>query len=324
MNVPALIASMSGGRQEPLVTGPVSRMSKSSSSPKSVKSRSLIFSCTGMVSRRSHVSSVSFLMGIILVSSSFCVWVSSSMLDMARTSLAWALATGPSEALPQCRALSCSWLLLPLVSISASPWIWEDKGFSWNVFSLPDSEEPLAKSMSSINLVSEEMVLQESVTSDRTKRDPAGREGEAGTICLEGAGGAGSVWSWSPASQWDMLRCRHFDQEGTTSPSKALCVTETSMGWGPRGHPKDPDELGAHTLAAPTYAGWLHPRIRSAVVSFPCKSSRMLQCGITEDIEPSLGHGRDLLLLGCSQVLQKASSARWGGCWLGAKQGWGQ
>lgn len=45
--------------------------------------------------------------------------------------------------------------------------------------------------MSSINLVSEEMVLQESVASDRAKRDPAGREGEAGTICLEGASGAG-------------------------------------------------------------------------------------------------------------------------------------
>lgn len=144
MNVPALIASMPVWSKDPLVIVPVSRMSKSSSSPKSVKSRSLIFSCAGMVSRRSHVSSVSFLMGIIPVFSSFCVWVSSSMLDMARTSLAWALATGPSGDLPQGRALSCSWLLLPLVSISTSPWIRGDKGISWNTFSLPDSEEPLA------------------------------------------------------------------------------------------------------------------------------------------------------------------------------------
>lgn len=105
-----------------------------------------------------------------------------------------------------------------------------------------------------------------------------------------------------------------------------LCV---SQAWdGDRGatnpHPRDLDELGTHTLAAPTYAGWLHPGIRGAVVSFPCKSSRMLQCSIAEDIEPSLGHGRDLLPLGCSQVLQKASSARWGGRWLRAKQGGGQ
>lgn len=46
----------------------------------------------------------------------------------------------------------------------------------------------------------------------------------------------GSMWSWSPALQWDVLRCQHFDQGGTTSPSKALCVTEMGMGWGPRGH----------------------------------------------------------------------------------------
>lgn len=45
--------------------------------------------------------------------------------------------------------------------------------------------------MSSINLVSEEMVLQESVVSGRAKRDPAGREEEARTICLERASGAG-------------------------------------------------------------------------------------------------------------------------------------
>lgn len=73
MRLPALVASMLGERKEPLAMGPVSRMSKSSSSPKSVKSRSLIFSCPGLASRRSHVSSASFLMGIIPVFSSFCV-----------------------------------------------------------------------------------------------------------------------------------------------------------------------------------------------------------------------------------------------------------
>lgn len=124
--------------------GPVSRMSKSSSSPRSVKSRSLILSCMGLASRRSHDSSTSFLMGSIPVLSSFCVWVSASMLDMARTSLAWALATGPSGDLPRCHVPSCSWVPPLSESISTSPWTREGGGTSGKTFSLPGSEEPLA------------------------------------------------------------------------------------------------------------------------------------------------------------------------------------
>ena len=144
MRAPALVASMLGGKKEPLAMGPVSRTSKSSSSPKSVKSRSLIFSCTGLASRRSHVSSTSFLMGIIPVFSSFCVWVSASMLDIARASLAWALATGPSGALPESQAPSCSRLPPPSASISTPPSTRGDGGTSGKTFCLPGSEEPLA------------------------------------------------------------------------------------------------------------------------------------------------------------------------------------
>lgn len=71
-------------------------------------------------------------------------------------------------------------------------------------------------------------------------------------------------------------------------------------------------QLGTHPLAAPTYAGWLHPRLSSAALPVPPDSSGTLQRSIAEDIEPSLGHGRDLLLLGCGQVLQEAGSARQG------------
>lgn len=104
MRTPALAASMLAGRKEPLAMGPESKTSKSSSSPRSVKSKSLIFSCTGPASRRSHDNSTSFLTGIMTVLSSFCVWLSASMLDAARASLAWALATSP----PWGRPFSCS------------------------------------------------------------------------------------------------------------------------------------------------------------------------------------------------------------------------
>lgn len=48
--------------------------------------------------------------------------------------------------------------------------------------------------MSSINLVSEEMALQESVVSGRAKQDPAGRDGEAGTE-LGSCSLAGCAWT---------------------------------------------------------------------------------------------------------------------------------
>lgn len=82
-------------------------------------------------------------------------------------------------------------------------------------------------------------------------------------------------------------------------------------------------ELGTHASAAPTYTEWLHPRLRGAAVPVPRKSGGMLQCSIAKDIKPSLGHGRDLLLLGCSQVLQEASSARQEWTLAGSKAGMG-
>lgn len=75
------------------------------------------------------------------------------------------------------------------------------------------------------------------------------------------------------------------------------------------GTPMSP-EPGTHTLATPTCVGCLQAGLRGTAVPVPSESGGMLQCSITEDIEPSLGHGRDLLLLGCSQILQEASSVR--------------
>lgn len=82
-------------------------------------------------------------------------------------------------------------------------------------------------------------------------------------------------------------------------------------------------EPGTHILAAPTYAGCLCAWLRGAAVPVPQERSRMLQRSIAEDVKPSLGHGRDLLLLGCSQVLQEASSVRQGQMLAGSKPGTG-
>lgn len=82
-------------------------------------------------------------------------------------------------------------------------------------------------------------------------------------------------------------------------------------------------EPGTHTPAAPTYAGCLCAWLRGAAVPVPQERSRMLQRSIAEDVKPSLGHGRDLLLLGCSQVLQEASSVRQGQMLAGSQAGTG-
>lgn len=92
----------------------------------------------------------------------------------------------------------------------------------------------------------------------------------------------------------------------TTAPS--------TMGWaGARGAPNAHVGLLVGTYSQPspahTHAAWFCARIRVAAVPIP--SDGMLQwCNIAEDVDPSLGHGRHLLLLGSSQVLQEASSAR--------------
>lgn len=79
--------------------------------------------------------------------------------------------------------------------------------------------------MSSINLVSEEMVLQESVASDRAKRDPAGREGEAGTSCMEG-----SRWCWAQCGVEVLLHSGMCSDANILSkevpPAPRLCVSQ--------------------------------------------------------------------------------------------------
>lgn len=80
--------------------------------------------------------------------------------------------------------------------------------------------------------------------------------------------------------------------------------------------------VGSNPIPARTHAGWLRPRLRGAAVPIP--SGEMLRSNIAEDLEPSLGHGGDLLLLGSSQVLQEASSAGQGQPSAGDTRGQGR
>lgn len=108
--------------------------------------------------------------------------------------------------------------------------------------------------------------------------------------------------------------------EGPLQP-KLFSGTSTTMahstvGWAvARGAPDAHTGVLAGTYSQPsparTHAGWFCASIR--VTAVPIPSDGMLQwCNIAEDVDPSLCHGRHLLLLGSSQVLQEASSARQG------------
>lgn len=165
--------------------------------------------------------------------------------------------------------------------------------------------------------------------SSRARRDPAGRGEEAVTAHLEGAGAAGLHVDLGSCSPVGCARMPAFGvgRGGTTQLLHGSGNHRHGVGAeGPLmptpGTPMSP-EPGTHMPAAPTYAGWHHPRLRDAAVPVPRESGGMLQHGITEDIKPFLGHGRDLLLLGCGQVLQEASSARQGWMLAGSKAGMG-
>lgn len=151
--------------------------------------------------------------------------------------------------------------------------------------------------------------------SGRAKQDPAGRDGEAGTE-LGSCSLAGCAWTPTlRAGQGGTAQlCGSVYHRSALGAERPLTPTPgTSVS----------PEAGTHTLAAPTYAGCLHPGLKGAAVPVPCKSGGTLQRSIAEDIELCLGHRRDFLLLGCSQVLQEASSARQGRMLARSKAGTG-
>lgn len=151
--------------------------------------------------------------------------------------------------------------------------------------------------------------------------DPAGRWGGGETARPTGGccWAARRVWGTFPGGS--TLRHWYLERDGT-STSMAPSIM------GQRGHCHPLPDPGGHRgtcsdpIPAHTHAGWLRPGLRGAAVPIP--SDEMLRSNIAEDVEPSLGHGGDLLLLGSSQVLQEASSARQGQPSAGGTRGQGR